>query len=223
MHEITLIVEKKLKAAAVTEDRFRQILVRLLGRGIIVYGDSQVENELYNDAIRAETLIGDYFSVMGATVRYEHSFKYIRLYPPGAHTDGSMEDEEHVDASLRESLSQHEIAAVLILRFLYDQQLQEGRLDDDAEARITMEALHTALQTRLKRGLPDKSTERKNLFKKLKRYKLIKYTSDDDLEQPETMLVIRPMLVGFVSADAIASLGATETVDASTEELDHVP
>lgn len=212
MNELLLAVEKKLKQATVTLEQFQHVVARLLGRGIIVYGDSQVENELYNNAIRVETLLSEYFGIMGAHVQHDYHFKYLRLYPPGTHSEGSMEDEEQMDASLRESLSQHEIACVLILRFLYDQALQEGHLDDDAEARITMEALFTALQTRLKRSLPEKTTERKSLFRTLKRFKLIKYTGEDDLDKADTVLIIRPMIAGFVSAEAIDFLSGQNHV-----------
>jgi hypothetical protein len=206
MNEIVFFVEKNLKKSAVAPERFQQVVSRLLGRGIICYGDSQIESELYNDALRTQALLADFFSVIGAKLIHEQQFKYFRLYPPGVGTLSVELDDENVDHSMRESLTQHETACVLVLRLLYDQAVQEGNLDDQAEVHITMEALHTTLQTRLKRSLPERVVERKNIFSKLRRFKLIRMSSEDDLEKPESWLAIRPMIVGFVHADALDTM-----------------
>jgi len=213
MSDIARAVEKQLKKSTVTADRFRQLISRLLGRGILCYGDTQTESELYNDAARVEGLLKDYFAVMGARLEHDSDLQYFRLYPPGADTSLANDDDD-ADASMCENLSQHETACVLVLRLLYDQALQAGNLDDEHEVQIPMEALHTALQTRLKRSLPERMTERKNLFRKLKRFKLIRYTGDDDLEKPESVLSIRPLIVGFVNHDALAAL---QTAGGSTK------
>lgn len=213
MSDLLFFVEKKLKKSTVDLDRFRQVVSRLMGRGILCYGDSQVESELYNDALRIESLLTDFFSVMGAQMVHEQQFKYFRLYPPGVDTIAVELDDDSVDNSMRETLTQHETACVLVLRLLYDQAVQEGSLDDDAEVQISMEALHTALQTRLKRSLPERVVERKNIFTKLRRFKLIRFSSEDNLEKPESWIAIRPMIVGFVHADALDALTQdTQTV-----------
>lgn len=206
MNDIFDATQKVLKKTSVNMPRFQQIVARLLGRGIIVYGDSQAESELYNDASRVESLLIDYFSVFGATLFHDHHFSYFRLYPPGTDIQGQNSETEPSENSLRQNLNQHETAAVLVLRFLYDQALQEGSLDDAAEAQVSLEALHTAMQTRLNRTMPPTSGERKNVFRKLKRLKLIKFSSEDDLDQPETWLTIRPMITGFLNPASVKIL-----------------
>jgi hypothetical protein len=61
----------------------------------------------------------------------------------------------------------------------------------------------------LNRSLPEKATERRRIFQRLRQLRLIDYHSDEELETSEAWLRIHPMIVDFVSTDAIeAARGA---------------
>ena len=63
----------------------------------------------------------------------------------------------------------------------------------------------------LGRSLPEKATERRGVFKRLRQLKLIEYREDDDLEQAEAWIRVHPMIVDFVSNEAIDALADNST------------
>jgi hypothetical protein len=70
-----------------------------------------------------------------------------------------------------------------------------------------MEAIALAMKNWLNRSLPEKSTERRRIFQRLRQLRLIEYRSDEELEQSEAWLRIHPMIVDFVSVDAVDAAG----------------
>ncbi len=57
----------------------------------------------------------------------------------------------------------------------------------------------------------EKATERRRVFQRLRQLRLIDYHSDEELETTEAWLRIHPMIVDFVSTDAIdAASGAVD-------------
>ena len=85
--------------------------------------------------------------------------------------------------------------------------LIEGRMDDDGRTSVVLEEIHTALKTTLDRSLPVGSLERRSVLRRMKQLKLIDFRSDDDLDQPDTFIVIRPLITSFVHADLIQAAG----------------
>ena len=57
-----------------------------------------------------------------------------------------------------------------------------------------------AMKNWLNRSLPEKATERREVFRRLRKLKLIDYREEDDLDQAEAWVRIHPMIVDFVSA-----------------------
>ena len=77
----------------------------------------------------------------------------------------------------------------------------------------------------LNRGLPEKATERKRVFQRLRQLRLIEFREDEDLDRSEAWLRIHPMIVDFVSLDAVEALrspnlpaGAGDTPDSDGAE-----
>jgi hypothetical protein len=64
--------------------------------------------------------------------------------------------------------------------------------------------------------LPEKSTERRRVFQRLRQLRLIDYRSDEDLEQSEAWLRIHPMIVDFVSVDAVEAARSAGQAGAGT-------
>ena len=220
MNELLTHIEKQLASTSVTLETFRKIATRLLANGVISYGDSTLESTLYNDAKRIEYLLDDYFAVIDCKLFHEPDFQYFCLFPPGSDIPGSaaVEDEE-TDTSLREKFTQDEVASILILRLLYQQVFQEGALNEKAEAPVTLESFYTSMQTRLNRSLSSiGTTKRKEVFQKLRRRKLIRYSGNANLDNQETVLAIRPIITNLVHSEALDAIKPPQPTNKNVPE-----
>jgi hypothetical protein len=202
--DLSRYLEGRLEASGVSLEELRELLVRLLNYGVLARGESQVERELYDRFVRIEELVGETLILYGIEHHHDRRFEYVRLYPPGSSTPGMDQASERAfGGSLRARLSQHEVALILVLRAQYDKALREGKVDGQGYATEPLEAVSLALRNWLSRTLPERATERRRVFQRLRQLRLIEYGSEDDLEQSEAWLRIHPMIVDFVSAEAI--------------------
>jgi hypothetical protein len=211
-------LERRLEAAAVSYEQLRELLIRLLNYGVLVRDESQTTRELYDRFRRIENIVEESLALYGIELHHERKFEYVRLYPPGSRRPGmDHAEDEAFGGSLRARLSQHEIALILVLRAQYDKATREGKLDDRGFATEPLEAIGLAMKNWLSRSLPEKATERRAVFRRLRQLKLIEYREDDDLEQAETWIRVHPMIVDFVSNEAIDALneGASEAQSVS--------
>jgi hypothetical protein len=210
--QLSELIERRLESTGITLAEFRGLLIRLVNYGILERGESQTEQELYDRFVRVEELAGEALSLFGIVVHHDRRFEYARLYPPGSRTPGMEQaEDEAFGGSLRARLTQNEVAVILVLRAQYDKAVREAKIDEDGFATESMEAIALALKNWLNRTLPDKSTERRRIFQRLRALRLIDYHTDEELEAGEAWLRIHPMIIDFVSSDAIeASRGAAE-------------
>ena len=193
-------------------DEFRELVIRLLNYGVLCRDESQTEQQFYDRYLRITELVQDYLQVMDITVFHDRRFEYLRLYPPGSQTPGMDDaDTSAFAGSLRNRLSQSEVAMVLVLRLQYDKALREGQVDDKGYVTESIEALGIAMKNILARSLPEKLTERKQLFTHLRRLRLIEFRSEEDLVSGEAWLKIHPMIVSFVNDEAVQALAAATT------------
>jgi hypothetical protein len=212
--------EERLESSAVALAEFRELLIRLVNYGVLLRDESQTTRELYDRYVRVENLAREALSLYGIESYHDRRFEYVRLYPPGSRTPGMEHAEEHAfGGSLRARLSQHEVALALVLRAQYDKAIREGKVDESGYATEPLEAIGLAMKNWLNRSLPEKTLERRSIFKRLRQLKLIEYREEDDLDQAESWVRIHPMIVDFVSADAIAALNPPDTKQAAP----HVP
>jgi hypothetical protein len=207
------LVEQRLESTGISLEEFRGLLIRLVNYGVLERDESQTERELYDRFVRVEDLVGEALWLYGIVVHHDRRFEYIRLYPPGSRTPGMEQaEDEAFNGSLRARLTQNEVAVILVLRAQYDKALREAKIDENGFATEPMEAISLAMKNWLNRSLPEKATERRAIFRRLRQLRLIDYHSDEELEASESWLRIHPMIVDFVSADAIeAARGAAET------------
>jgi len=197
-------LEKRLDSSGVSLDELRELLVRLLNYGVLTRAESQTERELYDRYVRVEELAAEVLELYSIELHHDRRFEYVRLYPPGSRTPGMDQAEEQAfGGSLRARLSQNEVALILVLRAQYDKAVREGKLDERGYATEPLEAVVLAMKSWLNRSLPEKSTDRRRLFQRLRQLRLIEYRAEEDLEQNEAWLRIHPMIVDFVSVDAI--------------------
>lgn len=184
-------------------DAFREVVLRLLRHGVIAAKDSQRETQLYSDCQRYRDLVEDYVSLMGCRLHHDTDYKYFRLYPPGAGAPGQVGAEPEEAQGLRLKLNPDEVAAAITACFLYDKARQEGRLDEEGEVAESLETFHTAMHTALHRTLPEGQVERRAILHRLKQMKLIQYDRSANLDDSDTVIVLRPLVTSLVYPDAV--------------------
>jgi len=200
-------LEQQLDQLGVTLDEFRELCLRLLNYGVLCRDESQVEQQLYDRYMRVPELVEGYLGMVGIRVFHDRRFAYLRLYPPGARVPGMEDAEEGAFSNgLRARLRQDEVALLLVLRQLYDKALREGRLDEGGFVTESLESIGIAMRNQLGRTLPGKLTDRKRVFERLRKLRLIQYRQDQDLDAGEAGLRIHPMIVAFVTEEALAAL-----------------
>ena len=191
----------------VTLSEFRELVVRLLNYGVLCRNESQVEQQIYDRYLRLSDLVEEYFGLMDIGILHEPRFEYVRLYPPGSHVPGMEEAEESAfSGSLRARLSQYEVALILVLRLQYDKALREGQVDENGYVTESLESLGIAIKNVLGRSLPEKMTERTQLFKRLRQLRLIDCRQDERFDSGEAWIKIHPMIVNFVNDECLQAL-----------------
>ncbi len=200
-------IEKRLEAGAISVEQLQELLVRLLNYGVLLRDDSQTVRELYDRFVRIEELVTEILALQAIQVHHDRRFEYVRLYPPGSRTPGMDFAEEHAfGGSLRARLTQNEVAVVLVLRAQYDKAVREGKIDERGYAAEPLEAISLALKKWLNRSLPERLSERREVFRRLRKLRLIEYRDEEDLDQVEAWIRIHPMIVDFVGTEAIEAL-----------------
>jgi len=194
------VLEQQLTSSNLTLTDWKLLLQRLLDYGVLCRDDSQVEAEFYDQFLRVEPLVAEYLSLIGLRFQHDAHFHFVRLIPPGARLAGiDDESDEPYNGGFRQRLSQHEIALILVIRAEYDKALREGAIDEQGCTAISLESVSLAMKNLLRRTLPDQMGERRQLFKKLRQLRLIHYVNDADLDQSESWIRIRPLVLNLVS------------------------
>jgi hypothetical protein len=208
-------LEDRLESTGVPLEDLRSLLIRLVNYGVLERSQSQTEREIYDRFVRVEELVAEMLSLYGIMLHHDRRFEYVRLYPPGSRTPGmDQAEDEAFNGSLRARLSQNEVSMILVLRAQYDKAVREAKIDENGFATEPVEAVALAMKNWLNRSMPEKSTERRRVFQRLRQLRLIDYRSDEELEQSEAWLRIHPMIVDFVSVDAVeAARNAGQTAN----------
>jgi hypothetical protein len=200
-------LEKRLAPSGIAFEALQELLIRLLNYGVLVRDESQTERELYDRFVRIEEIVTEALGLYGIRLYHDRRFEYVRLYPPGSRTpDADSAEDQAFGGGLRARLSQHEVALILVLRAQYDKALREGKVDERGYVTEPFEAVSLAMKNWLNRSLPEKATERRRVFQRLRRLRLIEFREEDDIDRSEAWLRIHPMIVDFVSREAIDSL-----------------
>lgn len=210
-------INEQLELANIKQDRFREIINRLMAYGVIVRDEDRVEQLMYDDARRVENLLEDYFDVAGFRLHHDSNNQFYRLYVAGAVVDGLPEDTLEPTPSLRTRVSPDFVAMALALRFLYQNKLNSGDIQPQGEALLNFEEIAATMQTQLKRPLPSGMGDKLALLAELKRHRLLSYTAEYSISDEDALLAIRPTILGIVSNDALsAALDADGVVEQET-------
>ena len=215
---ITTELREKLVVANISMERFREILVRLLSYGALVRDEDQKEQLMYDDACRVEPLLCDYLEVAGLLLHHDSNAQFYRLYGPGAVVDGLPEDTLPPAPSLKARLSADFVAVAITLRFLYQEKLNQGFIDNQAEVMVSFEDIAATMQNHLKRQLPDGTAARMELLGDLKRHRLLRFSSTFSPADEDAYLAIRPTILGVVSNEALnVALDADGVIEQVTQ------
>ncbi|MDX1475593.1 MAG: DUF4194 domain-containing protein, partial [Reinekea sp.] len=169
--------------------------------------------------------VADYLDLIGVRIQHDSRFNFVRLFPPGAEVPGLPDVHDHpFNNGFRVKLNQTEVALVLILRSLYDRALREGQLDEQGCVLVSIENITISLRNLLKRTLPEKLTERRQLFGRLRQLRLIQLNQEINEDSADLWIRIRPMIISYVSDDVLSALlgngeALTETYDDDPEAL----
>lgn len=215
------LLQQKLSAKQFSTDEFSELLIRLLDYGVICRDESQIEEQLYDRYLQLQDLVEDYLSPLRVRIQHDRRFCFVRIFPPGAQVPGLPDDDaQPFSGGLRAQLSQQEVATVLVLRAEYDKALREGQIDEQGSVMLSLEALGIALKNLLNRTLPEKKTERAQLFRRLRQLRLIQFSQGSDLMQQDAWLKIRPSITSFVNETILQNLGAGLAGTAPAEDAD---
>lgn len=204
MHQWLEIFQEELGRTKVKDAEFRQSVQRLLDTGAIVRGDSKVETEEYEVVSRCFDIMEDYLSLLGFRLYHNATYQFILAYPPGARVP-VLSDVDYSSRKFRKRLGQQEVLLALVLRFLYQKAMTEGRIDDDGEAPVTLEDVVTAVNTATKKEFSTSSVERAAMFREMERMKLIRYEVGNVEDAAESWVFIRPMIISLVSEEVLES------------------
>jgi len=224
---LTDVIEKALEKENISISEFRELLIRLLNYTVLCREESQIEQQLYDRYLRISQLVKEYLAMMDIRIFHDNRFEYIRLYPPSSQVPGMDEASDAAfSGSLRARLTQSEVALILVLRLQYDKALREAQVDDQGYVTESFEAINIAMKNIIGRSLPEKPAERRQLFNRCKKLRLIEYRNEDDVLKADAWLKIHPMIVSFVNDEAIQALEEENEIDASAdknlvEEISH--
>jgi len=197
---LTEHLEQQLRGHNLDLNDWRSLIQRLLDYGVLCRADSQVEAEFYDHFVRIQPLVDDYLHLMGVRLQHDTHFQFVRLIPPGARLPGlDDESDEPFNGGFRQRLNQHEIALILVLRAEYDKALREGLIEEQGCTALSLESVTLAMKNLLRRTLPDNLGERRQVFKRLRQLRLIHYVQDVDLDQNESWIKVRPLVINLVS------------------------
>lgn len=211
-------LQQRLEKLNISAVEFQELILRLVNYSVVVRNESQTEQALYDRLLRCRELVEEYLAVIGIQILIEERFEYARVYPPSSEIPGVREAEDNAwSGSLRQRLTQMEVALVLVIRAEYEKSLREGKIDEFGYALDSIEAITIAAKNLLGRGLPDKLTERKKLFMRLRQLRLIEYRADEAFESGEGWIKIHPMIITFVSNQVIDSLSEQPESESALE------
>lgn len=200
-------LSQRLEEIGLNDTEFQELIIRLVNYSVLVRDESQTEQLLFDRLLRARELVEEYLSVMGIQLHIDNQFEYARIYPPSSEIPGIKEAEENAwSGSLRSRLSQYQVAMVLVIRAQYEKALREGKIDEKGFALDSIESLTIAAKNLLGRNLPEKLSERKKIFHRLRQLRLIDYRADEAFDSGEGWIKIHPMIVTFVSNNAVSAI-----------------
>ncbi|TXR53788.1 DUF4194 domain-containing protein [Reinekea thalattae] len=213
-------LDLQLEKAGISRNEYSELMIRLLDYGVLCRDESQTEQVLYDRYLRVEELVVEYLSILSIRINHDARFNFVRLFPPGAEIPGVSDQDTPFNSGMRVKLTQAEVACVIAMRSLYDRALKEGQLDEQGCVMVSIENISIALRNLLRRTLPEKLTERRALFARLKQLRLIQLNQEIAEESQDLWIRIRPMIIHYVSDDVLSALEGQNLDEEPSDEQD---
>ena len=202
-------LELVLDRTGISPERFAYLVQQLLAQGSLARGDSQAQDRLYDDAVRCQAVLGDYFGCTGFRLIHSGRFTCFRLYPP-APAEG--EDAEEMARGLRARPSSAFSAYALVLRHLYQKHLDVGDVEENGDLLLSRAEIEQGLADLLDMAPPAAATLRKETYKILRAQRLVRLPEGFEEETEEMIFAIRSLILEYVTeAQLIAARAYMET------------
>jgi len=200
-------LEQALEGRGVSARQFQQLCARLLAYGVLARDEGGSEALLYDQAERIQNTLADYFAIAGLRLVFDQTGATLRLYPPGAEICGLPADEEVEPLDrLRRRFDADFIATAIALAALYQQAALQGQLTDAGEALVEVSSLNLFLTTQMHRAPAPSKGVRTEIYQELRRQRVLRLPSSDDLEADDASFAIRRSILGFVTPAALDAL-----------------
>jgi hypothetical protein len=208
------VIDQELKERAVTRARLKAVAGRLLANGALVRDENRIEERLYDDAVRIGGLLADYFDVIGFRLMHDADLEFFRLHPPtdeeadeseATYGDEGADDDGPPVKRLRATVGRDFSAVTLVLRFLYQQQLNGGAtLNERLEVVVNVADIISGCQNLLGHALSTSPVARKAMFDELKRHRLIRTPAKFEAQVSDSVVAVRRYVLTFASDEALA-------------------
>lgn len=224
MAEFTLAYNRLLDDERPGAKRLGDVIERLGDHGVLVYGDSQLESDLYETAIGLEEELRDYFSFLRVTLFHNPQLRYMRLFPPAARSPvvagTEAAQEEARSNAMRRPGNAHVSALLLALRAVYQQKITVGAdLVGAGVVSTSLEEVYVTMLARLRRDPAPSQNERKACLRELEEaWRVIRIPVEADLDDRQTRISIRPMIADLISESLAADTEAEAANIAADQE-----
>ncbi|WP_122894122.1 DUF4194 domain-containing protein [Arcobacter peruensis] len=207
---ISQYIKNQIEDSGITEKEFGDIVIYLMHNGVICRpdtgthseGDPTTEKKLYDDFLLVKNEINDFLSILGIDVYHNEEFRSIRLFPPDADYPGSniIRDEESASSLMRLNITKDLAASLIVLYLLYEQHSSEK--EEDFTVVINEVEFMSSFKSKLNLDVAEKISKtakaKEELFKELKRLRVIKYHKNFFNHNEEYPIIIRPLIFDLV-------------------------
>lgn len=188
-------ISEKLKELdpACDYDKFRMVCIKLLNQqSLFAPADAdKKEKEYYFIAERTFSLLIEVFDLFDCTLYRNPAWHLIYLLPSGA-SHALSEDVDWLDQGfVFKRPSKQEISLILTLRYLYQQGISKGEVFNN-QVRTSLGELNHTFHNFFGSQLPDTQQAKLQLFKRIKRLRLIGYK---ELSNADDILSINVMIL----------------------------
>lgn len=203
-HTLESLLTRRLSTETpVSRAMFERIVNRLYANGILMREESDVEGRLYDDALRIEPILHDYFSLAGYRLTHNPRFMYMRLYPPATSAES---DEAEGPRRLRHRLSASFAAYLLALRHIYKMALDTGDVNERGEVLVMLADVQQAMSVLMNVDPPASRTQRMEIYRELRIQKIVRLPDQFEAESDDMLLAIRSPILDFVSDTQILAV-----------------
>jgi hypothetical protein len=207
---ISQYIKNQIEESGISEKEFGDIIIYLMHNGVICRpdigshseGDPSTEKKLYDDFLLVKNEVNDYLSILGIDIYHNEEFRSIRLFPPDADYPGSkvVRDEESASSLMRLNITKELSASLIVLYLLYEQHSSEKQ--EDFTVVVNEVEFMSSFKSKLNLDIAEKITKtsraKEDLFKELKRLRVIKYHKNFFNQNEQYPIIIRPLIFDLV-------------------------